>query len=162
VPLLTLQGEVIGVNSTIFSETGANSGVGFSIPVNAVKRVVPDLIARGEYVYPYIGISMAPPLSLEELEALNLPPNGVYVTSVTPNTPADTAHLVGSSTGGGFDQGLLPGGDYILAIDGNPVSSSDELITYLIFETEVGQTVEFTVLRDGQEIAVPLTLGARP
>lgn len=158
-PLLNLSGEVIGVNSAILSTSGANSGVGFSIPVNAVRNITPSLIADGEYKYPYIGISMYPqPFTLRQLEALDLPPNGVYVTGVTDNTPADKAGLVGQNLSADFNAQ----GDYIVAINGEPVRSSDELLSYLVFETTVGETVELTVIRDGKEIKLPLTLGERP
>lgn len=152
-PLLNLNGQVIGVNSAILTRTGTNSGVGFSIPVAAVKRIIPTLIDDGQYTYPYIGISMAPSLSLEALAELNLPAQGVYVTRVVPNSPAGQAGLRGAEG---------PGGDYIIAIDGQLVRDSNDLISYLVFQTEVGQTIELTVIREGQEITVPLTLGVRP
>lgn len=153
-PLLNLQGEVIGVNSSILTRSGANSGVGFSIPVNAVKRIAPALISDGEYLYPFIGISMNSQLGLDAQQELSLPTGkGVYVTGVTAGTPADEAGLVGNSG---------PGGDFIIAVDGNPVSDSSELLSYLVFETVVGQTIELTVIRDNQETIIPLTLGARP
>jgi 2-alkenal reductase len=159
-PLLNLNGEVIGVNSAILTRTGANSGVGFSIPVAAVKRIAPALIADGAYTYPYIGIRMSDNnLSLQELLALTQT-TGVYVTEVSPGTPAERAGMAGS----GFDQVGTPnrGGDLITAIDGVPVQDTGDLITYLVFHTEVGQTVQVTVLRDGEEVTLPLTLGARP
>lgn len=153
-PLLNLDGEVIGVNSSIFTRSGTNSGVGFSIPVNAVKRITPVLIADGSYTYPYLGISMAGTLDLETQQELELPSTiGVYVTNVVPDTPAAEAGLIGS---------IGPGGDFIQSIDGNTVRDSSDLISYLVFETEVGQTIELSVLRGDEEIVVPLTLGARP
>jgi 2-alkenal reductase len=159
-PLLNLNGEVIGVNSAIRTDTGTNSGVGFSIPVNAVHRVAPALIRDGVFTYPYIGISMAPPLPLAIQEAFNLPPNGVYITSVVEGTPAEKAGLIGS---GLTETGeLAEGGDYIIAIDGNPVKDSVDLTGYLVFEAEVGQTITLTVIRDGEQVDIPLTLGARP
>lgn len=152
-PLLNLNGEVVGVNSAISTRTGTNSGVGFSIPVDAVTQVVPKLISDGEYVYPYIGIRMLS-LDLELQEQLSLPQTtGAYVTEVTSDSPAESAGLIGM-TG--------PGGDLIIAVDGEPVLSSDDLIGYLVFEAEVGQSVELTVLRDGEEVKVPVVLGARP
>lgn len=158
-PLLNLSGEVIGVNSAILSTSGANSGVGFSIPVNAVRNISPALIADGAYKYPYIGISMYPQaFTLRQLEVLNLPPNGVYVTSVSADTPADQAGLIGHNLSTSFNAD----GDYIVAINGEPVRNSDELLSYLVFETTVGETVELTVIRDGKEIKLPLTLGERP
>ncbi|HIP73296.1 MAG TPA: PDZ domain-containing protein, partial [Anaerolineae bacterium] len=157
--LLNLTGEVVGVNSAIFTRTGANSGVGFSIPSNAVRNIAPALIEEGAYVYPYIGINMYPnAFNLSQLEQLGLPPNGVYVTGVQPDAPADEAGLVGNNLSAG--SGEL--GDYIRAIDGVPVKSSDDLLSYLVFETVPGQTVELTILRNGEEITLPLTLGERP
>ncbi|MCB9418556.1 MAG: trypsin-like peptidase domain-containing protein [Ardenticatenaceae bacterium] len=152
-PLLNMQGEVIGVNSAILTETGVNSGVGYTIPVNAVKRVVPALINNGHYVYPYIGIRMLT-LDITLQEELGLSQtSGAYVTDVSPDTPADEAGLIGVEG---------PGGDLITAINGQPVTTSDDLISYLVFETVVGQKVNLTVVRDGQEIILPLTLGERP
>lgn len=152
-PLLNLSGEVIGVNSAISTRTGTNSGVGFSIPVNAVKQVVPKLISDGEYVYPYMGIRMLS-LDLDLQEQLALPQtSGAYVTDVTEDSPAEEAGLIGVNG---------PGGDLIVAVDGQPVTTSDDLIAYLVFETQVGQTIELTVLRDGEEVNVSLELGARP
>lgn len=159
-PLLNLQGEVVGVNSAIRTSTGTNSGVGFSIPVNAVHRVVPVLIAEGAYVYPFMGISMTT-LDLTTQERLGLPQTaGAYVTNVSNETPAETAGLVGS---GITDIGEpLPGGDLIIAVDGVPVGNTDDLISFLVFETQMGQTIDLTVIRDGEEMNIPLTLGERP
>lgn len=157
-PLLNLAGEVVGVNSAILSRTGANSGVGFAVPVNAVRNIIPALVTTGEYEYPYMGISMRQPFTLRELEALKLPPNGVWVADVGVNTPAEAAGLIGHN----LNMAFVPQGDYIIAINGVPVSNSDELLSYLVFETQVGETVELTVIRNGEELIVPLTLGKRP
>jgi S1-C subfamily serine protease len=152
-PLLDLAGKVVGVNSAISTRTGTNSGVGFSIPVNAVKQIVPFLIRDGAYSYPYMGIRMLS-LNLELQEQLDLPQaSGAYVTDVTEDSPALEAGLIGANG---------PGGDLIVAVNGEPVISSDDLIAYLVFETAVGDTIDLTVLRDGEELIVPLTLGERP
>ncbi len=152
-PLLNLESEVIGVNSAILTETGVNSGVGYTIPVNAVKKIIPALIAEGEYVYPFIGIRMLT-LDITLQEQLELSQGaGAYITNVSPDTPADDAGLIGAEG---------PGGDLIVAINGQPITTSDDLISYLVFETVVGQTVDLTVYRDGEELVLPLTLGARP
>ena len=159
-PLLNLAGEIVGVNSAIRTSTGTNSGVGFSIPVNAVRRVVPALVTTGEYHYTYMGVRMSE-LDLATQEALGLPQvAGAYMTEVTPGAPAATAGLRGS---GISDLGeLLPGGDLIIAADGRPINNPDDLISFLVFQTEVGQTISLTIIRDGQQIDVPLTLGQRP
>lgn len=156
-PLLNLDGEVVGVNSAIATRTGTNSGVGFSIPVAAVSRIVPSLIESGSYTYSYVGAAFDSELSLEEVDAYGLPQNqGAYVLSITTGGPAEKAGLVAASTLNGR------GGDLIVAIDGRPINDFSDLNSYLVFETSVGQTVDLTVIRSGERVNVPLTLAARP
>jgi 2-alkenal reductase len=158
-PLLNLQGEVVGVNSAILTRTGTNTGVGFSVPAKAVKLVVPALIEQGEYIYPFMGINMSLTLPLALREEYGVTGNGIYVTAVVPNTPAARAGLIGCCTSGGASRA---GGDYIIAVDGHPLTDSAELISYLVFETQVGDTIELTVQRNGEELTLPLTLEPRP
>lgn len=162
-PLLNLQGEVIGVNSAIRSVTGFNSGVGFAIPVAAVSRVVPALISEGAYAYPYLGISTPSfEIDLDTWEELNLGSyQGVYVTRVTEDSPAEEAGII-PMPDNSLQAELEPGGDLIIGIEDQEVQEFHDLISYLVFETEVGQTVDLTVVRDGEEITVPVTLGERP
>jgi S1-C subfamily serine protease len=156
-PLLNLDGEVIGVNAAIASTSGTNSGVGFSIPVAAVKRIVPSLIEEGEYAYPYMGASFDSEVSLDELPVYDLlQTQGAYVITVEEGGPADQAGLVGANLETG------KGGDLIIDIDGRAIGDFSDLNSYLVFYTTVGQTIEITVLRDGGSIVLPLTLGARP
>ena len=156
-PLLNLQGEVIGVNSAIATFTGANSGVGFAIPVEAVRQIVPSLIENGRYVYPYMGVAFQDELTLGQQEALGLPQaQGAYVVSVAVDSPADEAGLIAA------DPATRRGGDLVIAIDDRRVNTFSDLNAYLVFHTSVGQTVELTVLRDGEEIVLPLTLAERP
>jgi 2-alkenal reductase len=156
-PLLNLNGEVVGVNAAIASATGTNSGVGFSIPVAAVRRVIPSLIEDGAYAYSYMGVSFDAEVSLDEQSTYNLPQTqGAYVISVTRGGPAAQAGLIAAN------QNTGRGGDLVIAIDGQPVNNFDDLNSYLVFHTSVGQTVELTVLRDGETVVLPLTLGARP
>ena len=156
-PLLNLNGEVVGINSAIRSETGTNSGVGFAIPVNIAHRVVPSIIADGRHAYPFLGISMAPALDLSSQDALSLPhTNGVYITAVAPDSPAGDAGLIGT----GADN--FTGGDFVVAIDGRDIGDTADLTAYLVYETEVGQTIMMTVYRDGELIDVPVVLGERP
>ena len=161
-PLLNLNGEVTGVNKAIESVTGVNSGVGFSIPSNIVKRVAPALIANGKYVYPYLGLGSVDDLTLREIEALNLPrTTGAYVTNVVADSPADQAGLRAGTQITTID-GLLGGGDLVIAIDGRDVKGFSDLLGYLVSNASVGQTVTLTILRDGGQLDVPVTLGARP
>jgi 2-alkenal reductase len=161
-PLLDLTGKVIGVNRAITSETGVNSGVGFAVAINLVRRIVPDLIANGSFVYPYLGISSADEITLAQQQALGLPQStGVYIIGVTADGPAAGAGLRAGSRPTEFD-GLLAGGDLVTAIDGSPVANFNDLISYLVNHTEVGQTVRLTIIRDGQAVDVDVTLAARP
>ncbi len=167
-PLLNLDGEVIGVNRAIETyninsqEDPLNSGIGFAIAINTVKRVVPSLISDGSYDYPYLGISSLNEISLLQQEALNLPrSSGVYVTDVTPNSPADRAGIRdGASPTEIFN--LYSGGDLIVEIDGRPIQTFSELLSYLIQEKSPGDTITFTILRNNQEIETELVLGKRP
>jgi len=168
-PLFNLQGEVVGINQSIRTETfngttgnAVNSGVGFSISINLVKRIVPYLIRDGRYDYPYLGISSDPDLSLAEIEALGLNMyTGAYVTSVTPGGPADQAGIRGGSQPTNLE-GLQAGGDIITAIDGLPVATFDDLLSYLTTNKAPGDSVVLRILREGQTMDVTVTLGARP
>ena len=156
-PLLNLAGEVLGVNAAIATTTGTNSGVGFSIPISAVKLVVPSLIENGKYVYPYLGAGFDGEVSLSEQSAYGLSQTqGAYVISVTAGSHADRAGLVSALSSSGR------GGDLVVAIDGRSIVDFSDLNSYLVFRAKVGQTIELTVLRNGEEVILPLTLGARP
>ena len=148
---------MIGVNAAIASATGTNSGVGFSIPVAAVQLVVPSLIQDGSYAYPYMGASFDSEISLDRQATYGLPQTqGAHVISVTPGSPADRAGLVGA------DSRTARGGDLVVDIDGQAINRFADLNGYLVFQTRVGQTIEITVLRDGERVTLPLTLGERP
>ncbi len=169
-PLLNLRGEVIGVNQAIRTESfsivgeSVNSGVGFAIPVNTVQQVVTSIIEYGSYRYPYLGIAMMSEelWNLKIIEALGLPPNaaGVYITEVTPGGPAEQAGLRGGNRR--TTVGVDAGGDLIIALDGHPIRRNGDLLSYLINNTQVDQVVTLTILRDGEEIDISLTIGARP
>jgi 2-alkenal reductase len=169
-PLLNLSGQVIGVNRAIttdsFSASGSavNSGVGFAIPINIVRRVVPAIIQTGSYDYPYLGITSTGDsnLNLRQLEILRLPPEtvGVYVTCVVRDGPAEKAGLIGAGACGAAEQ--QPGGDVITAIDGQLVFSFSDLISYLVSEVGVGDQIVLTVLRDGVPLDLSLILEPRP
>ncbi len=156
-PLLNLQGEVLGVNSSVAGAGSSNSGVGFAVPANALKRIVPSLIDNSAYAYPYMGASFDGEISLIDQSTYDLSQaEGVYVVSLTPGGPADEAGLRAADA----DTGR--GGDLVVAVDGRPVRDFADFNSYLIFQTEVGQSIELTVLRQGQEIVLPLVLGERP
>jgi S1-C subfamily serine protease len=169
-PLLNLRGEVVGVNRAIRTETftvageAANSGVGFAIPVNIVRRVAPALIETGRYDYPYLGVTSLneSAWNLRTVEALGLPPEatGAYITCVSPGGPAARAGVIGAGRCNG--SALTAGGDLIIAVDGHVVQDFSDLLSHLLKETEVGQEIVLTVLRNGQPLDIPVTLDARP
>ncbi|MBE9473505.1 MAG: trypsin-like peptidase domain-containing protein [Chloroflexi bacterium] len=167
-PLLNLNGEVIGVNRAIETfntnsqQDPLNSGIGFAIAINIVKRVTPSLISEGSYDYPYLGISSLNEINLLQQEALRLPQSsGAYVSSVTPDSPADRAGLRGGTEPTEFIN-INSGGDLIIAIDGRPVQTFSDLLSYLIQEKSPGDTITLTILRDDQELEFNLILGKRP
>ena len=160
-PLLDIFGAVIGVNTQIKSETRQSSGVGFAVPVDLVKRVVPSLIEFGEHTYALMGIS-GEEVGLQHRETLGLPGDvtGAYVTRTTPDGPADFAGVRGDTgtqtTGRQFD------GDVIVSINSIRMKSMDDLIGYLALNTAPGEEIVLGVFRNGVEIAIPMVLGARP
>lgn len=162
--LVNDQGQVIGVTSAIISPVGASAGIGFAIPAGIVTKVVPVLINSGHYQHPWLGVSgtsLNPDLA--EAMKLNSDQRGALVVDVVPGSPADNAGLQGSDRQVTIEgQDVRVGGDLITAIDGQPVKEFDDVVTYLARATDVGQEVSLTVLRDGGEETIPVTLAARP
>jgi 2-alkenal reductase len=164
-PLLDIRGRVVGVNTAIRSTTGTNSGIGFAVPVGTVRRIVPALIKDGVYRYPYLGITYDTRFTMAELAGpLGLPvTHGALIDRVTSGTAADRAGL----RGGDYEVEFMgttvnAGGDIIVAIDGYKLRDFDDLIAYLVRETQVGQQVVLTVIRDGENLDISVTLGERP
>jgi serine protease Do len=163
-PLLDLRGEVIGMNTAIFSSTGESAGVGFAIPSNTLNKVVPALISSGAYQHPWLGIS-GTDVTPEIAEALGLmEAKGFLVTDITSESPADKAGIRGGYKIDNIDgREIALGGDIIVAIDNNTVRKIDDILSYLEREKEVGDQVRITVLRDGNvQQTLPTNLAARP
>jgi serine protease Do len=162
--LLDDQGQVMGVTAQIDSPVRASVGIGFVIPSNIVSRVAPELIKSGKYEHSWLGISggsMIPDLAT----AMNLKSDqrGALVGKVTAGSPAEKAGLHGSEKQTTINgENVNVGGDVIIAIDGQPVKSFDDIVAHLFSSTSVGQTVTLTILRDGQQQDVKVTLAARP
>ncbi|MFL6524417.1 MAG: S1C family serine protease [Nitrososphaera sp.] len=162
-PLLDMEGEVIGINSAIFSTTGGFAGIGFAIPSNTIAQVVPSLITTGSYQHPWLGVSgidMTPEIA----EAIGLgEPRGFLVIEAAPGGPADSAGIQGGDTPAQLDgREIALGGDVILAINDKDIRKIDDVLGYLQQATKVGETVVLTVWRDGQINQIDVTLGPRP
>ena len=148
---------MVGVNAAIASTTGANSGVGFSIPVAAVQRIVPNLIAGGQHTYSYLGVGFDDEISLTDQSLYGLTQTqGAYIVSVTANGPAAQAGLRAAN------QSTGRGGDLIVAVDNQAIADFQDLNRYLVFYTSPGQTIQLSVIRDGQTATILLVLGERP
>jgi S1-C subfamily serine protease len=153
-PLLDSAGRLIGVNTVIYSPSGASAGVGFAIPVDTVNRVVPQLIASGRYVRPALGIEIDE--GLNQVISQRLGVSGVVILRTSPGSAAAAAGLRGLRTEPG---GAIVAGDIIVAINGQAIDSVARLQSRLD-DYEVGATVRLTVLRDKQRIEVPVRLQA--
>lgn len=164
-PLLNRLGEVIGINTQIISSSGGSSGIGFAVPINIAKQVVPTLIQGKQYDYAWLGIT-GRTVSPEMAGFMDLPldTRGALVIDVTSDGPAAKAGLKGSDgtqTEAGLEFQL--GGDVITAINGQTVDDMDGLITYLMTETRPGDEAELTIIHaDGSTETITVTLQKRP
>lgn len=162
--LVDIDGQLLGVTTAIESPVRANSGVGYVIPSVVVQKVVPFLIQDGFYQQPYIGIS-GTDLTPELAEAMNLDSTqrGALVIDVNSGTPAENAGLQGSDRTATINgQEARVGGDVIVSVDDTVINDFEDLTAFLARHTNVGQTIDITYLRDGQESTASLTLAARP
>jgi S1-C subfamily serine protease len=162
-PLLNLKGEVIGINSAIFSNTGVYAGIGFAVPSNTVKKVVQSIISSGKYLHPYLGVvgmdispQLANILGLKEAK-------GFLITDITPGSPAaQTGKLQKGTITYNQREGIIDSnGDVIIAIDDKEVRKIDDILTYLEREKKVGDTVKLKILRNNQLVDVDIVLGPR-
>ena len=164
-PLLDRIGRVIGINSQISTRSGSNAGVGFAVPINMAKRVVPVLIEEGRFEYSFLGVSGAT-LRSEVAAAMDLPAGtrGALVIAVGEDGPAVQAGLRGSDRTAEVDGLELPvGGDVIVGIDGVRVTEMNDIVAYLVRNTRPGDRVTVDVIRGGgEEDQIEVTLGTRP
>jgi S1-C subfamily serine protease len=162
-PLLNMRGEVIGINSAIYSTTGQFAGVGFAVPSNTLAQVVPSLITTGSYQHPWLGVAgrdmtpgIADRLGLDE-------PRGFLVMDVVAGSPAEKAGILKGNQDTVIDGiSIRLGGDVIIAVDNNTVRKIDDLLAYVEMEKSVGDDLKLTILRQGQAMDVIATLAARP
>jgi 2-alkenal reductase len=167
-PLLNSLGEVIGINTAIRTESGVFQGIAFAVPVNTLKRIVPQLIARGEAEYSWLGISSPIPDQGHTVAALadelGLPlRNGVLISEVRPDSPAARAGLRhGTESRVIRGQEIPTDADIIVAINGEQVRDIDDLVAYLVENTSPGDTIVLTIFREGQTLDLDVVLDARP
>lgn len=162
-PLLNMKGEVIGINSAIYSSTGQFAGVGFAIPSDTMTKVVPSLITTGSFKHPWLGVAgrdmtpgIADRLGLEE-------PRGFVVMDLVAGSPAELAGIRAGDEETTIDGVPVKlGGDVIVGVDNKTVRKIDDILVSLQREKAVGGELQLTILRDGQEMNITAVLGARP
>jgi S1-C subfamily serine protease len=158
-PLLNSQGEVIGINSAIFSPTGTTAGIGFAIPINTAKRVANELVTQGRVRRAILGIegrAIWPDLA----QALGLPvTQGLLVERAVPNGPAAKAGIRGGNRSvlAGLQE-LRVGGDVLIAVNGKAVTNQNDL-NLMLNRAQPGDNLTLTIMRDGKKMNVTVTLG---
>jgi len=162
-PLLDLKGQVVGVNSAIESGTGQFAGVGFAIPSNTVKKIVPVLIQDGKYRHPWLGVS-GTDLVPEIADALGLKETkGFLVIDVIVDSPADKYGIRGGSKQMTLDgRQIRLGGDVIVSIDDIPVRKIDDILVYMQREKSVGDEIIVSIIREGKPMQITVVLSERP
>jgi S1-C subfamily serine protease len=152
-PLLDSAGRLVGINTAIYSPSGAYAGIGFAVPVDTVNRVVPELIASGKYTRPSLGIEVDERFNHVLSEQLKT--SGVFILKVAPASPAEKAGLRGAQMD---SRGRVIAGDVILAIDAQPVKDVSSLFARLN-DYSIGDKVTLQILREGRRTDVSILLG---
>lgn len=153
-PLLDSAGRLIGINTAIYSPSGASAGIGFAVPVDMVNKVVPELIRHGKFVGPSLGIEIDEDLNRRLTRILNV--DGIAILRVKPGGAADKAGLKGMRM---TDDGDIVAGDIIVAVNGKPVADVGRFAA-MLEDFRIGERVKLTVLRGGKRVDVAVTLQA--
>ncbi len=163
-PLLDSSGRVIGVNTAIFSPTGASAGVGFAVPVDTVQRVLPDLLNLGRYRHPWLGIRYAYGISPGLAGMLDLPATeGLLLVQLYDGSPLAEAGVRGAQREAVVgNQRVYVGGDVLVAIDDTLVTSLEEMEVFLEDNYRVGDVIRVRLLREDGELSMNVTLGEEP
>lgn len=163
-PLLDSAGRVVGVNTAIFSPTGTSAGLGFAIPVDTVRRVLPELIEFGRYRHPWLGIQAAYTVTEGLARALELPvDHGLLLVQLRSGSPMAEAGARGAQQQAVLGNNrVYPGGDIVTAVAGRPISSRSDLRTWLESNYSVGDEVTVTIVREGQERELTVRLAEQP
>jgi putative serine protease PepD len=163
-PLLDSSGRVIGINSAIFSPTGTSAGVGFAVPVDTIKRMLPDLLEVGRYRHPWLGVRYAYNITPGLAEVLKLPTNtGLLLVQLYGGSPLAGAGVLGAQRQVVIGrERVYTGGDILIAADGQAVSNLDQLEALLERNYRVGDSVTLTIIREGQTQDVTVELVEEP
>ena len=163
-PLLDSSGRVIGINSAIFSPTGTSAGVGFALPVDTIKRMLPDLLGVGRYRHPWLGVRYAYNITAGLAEVLKLPTNtGLLLVQLYETSPLAGAGVLGAQRQDVIgNQRVYTGGDILIAADGQAITNLDQLESLLEKNYRVGDSVTLTIIREGQTKEVTVELVEEP
>ncbi|MEZ4613131.1 MAG: trypsin-like peptidase domain-containing protein [Caldilineaceae bacterium] len=163
-PLLDSSGRVIGINTAIFSPSGTNAGVGFAVPVDTIRRVLPDLLAYGRYRHPWLGIRYAYAVTSGLAQTLQLPAeNGLLLVQLLDGSPLGDAGLQGAQRETIIgNQRVYVGGDLLTKVDDTPITSYEQLDAFLEDNFTVGDSVTISGFRNGEPFAAEITLGEEP
>jgi S1-C subfamily serine protease len=163
-PLLNSNGQVIGINTAIFSPSGASAGVGFAVPIDTVRRMLPDLLTIGRYRHPDLGIEGAYSIRPGFARSLNLPvESGLLLVQLYPGGPLERAGVLGAQREVGMgNRRVYVGGDILTAVDGTPITGLDGLETLLANSYQVGDTVTVSLIRNGNPFEVTVQLAEQP
>jgi S1-C subfamily serine protease len=157
-PLLNLQGQVIGINTATIARS---NGIGFAISSNAISRIVPALIAKGNYTHPYLGLALdtSPAAIAEDYKNVTANLKGVFVNAIEKSGPADKAGIRGSNLDQYYQR---HSGDMITAVDGHNVTKAEDLISYIDEHKTPGDRLNLTLYRDGKMLNLTVSLKPWP
>ncbi len=163
-PLMDSSGRVIGINTAIFSPTGASAGVGFAVPVDTIRRVLPDLLSLGRYRHPWLGVRYAYGITPGLAEMLTLPTTeGILLVQLYDTSPLANADVRGSQNESVVgNQRVYVGGDILVAVGDKPVTSLEQLEVLLEDNYRVGDVIQVKLMRDGSEFTVDVELAEEP
>ncbi|MEZ4668754.1 MAG: trypsin-like peptidase domain-containing protein [Anaerolineae bacterium] len=159
-PLLDSRGRVVGINTAINSPSGGSVGIGFAVPVNIVKQVVPSLITDGHYAHPSLGVQVAE-LGTEVTTGSSGVNRGLLIVQIDAGSPAEQGGLQAATVTVQRRRYVFSGGDIIIAIGGKPVATRNDMLLALEEGYRPGDTAEITVVRDGKTISQTVTLGTQ-
>ncbi len=159
-PLLNMRGEVIGINTSISSPSGGSVGIGFAVPIDIIEQVVPALVSNGRFPHPSLGVTVAE-LGYELRPSQNGPQRGLLVVELESGGSAQQAGLQATQVIRRGYNLYYQGGDTLLAINGEPLTTRDELTLYLEAHTLPGDSATLTVQRDDQQLDIQVVIGER-